>query len=301
VTSHSKSTRSASERRGIDRSRRRGQLWVVFAYVSCSFFSMFAINYTFEGRAYDQLNGEPSLFDSKTAGENALRRTPKQNGVSIEVPQYHERYARFNPKRRNFWASIVIIYSIGVGFVAFFAEKAKSRRWEGGLLFVLSIAYVLPPCLMHYIYPDMSGIMFTSFAYLTVFFAMRGIQRFNPHIDNANPSGEIDSKRSEAILDLYLKYLVLFLGVIGFIAASFIAEASTLIQVIYSRDDAFGKQVYNTVHMPYLMSLYSLGSVGCLALGFCLIRELHEKINGLFRLTPVESSKQKTLFENDPC
>ena len=63
----------------------------------------------------------------------------------------------------------------------------------------------------------------------------------------------------------------------------------------------FGRQVYNAVHMPYVMSLYSLGTVGCLALGFCVIREIHEKINGLLGLTPVESSKQKTLLENDAC
>ena len=295
VTSLPISTRPVPERRGIDPSRRSGQLWVVFAYVSLSFCLLFAINYTFEGRAYDQLNSQPSLFDNKSAGENALHRPPKQNGVAIEVPQYHEWYARFSPHRRNFWASIGILYSVGIGFVAFFAEKAKSRKWEGGLLLVFSLAYVLPPSFMHYIYPDMSGIMFTSFAYLTVFFALRGIQRFNPHVDHANPSGEIDSKRSEAILDIYQKYLVLFLAVIGFIAASFISEASTLIQMIYSRDDAFGKQVYNAVHMPYVMSLYSLGTVGCIALGFGVIRELHEKINDLFSLTPINSSEQKTL------
>jgi hypothetical protein len=260
---------------------------------------MFAINYTFEGRAYDQLNSQPSLFDSKNGGENALRLVPQQDGVSIEVPEYHERYARFDPNYRNLWATIVILYSVIVGFVALLAERAKSRKWEGGLLAILIVSYILPPCLLHYVYPDMSGIMFTSFAFLTVFFALRGIQRFNPHVDCANSNGKIDALRSEAILDLYLKYLVLFLGVIGFIAASFITEASGLIQVIYSRDDSFGKQVYNSVHMPYLMSLYSLGSVGCLALGFCVIREIHEKINGLFGLTIVESPGQKSLPEID--
>lgn len=67
---------------------------------------------------------------------------------------------------------------------------------------------------------------------------------------------------------------------------------STLIQMIYSRDDAFGKQVYNAVHMPYLISLYFLGTVGCIALGFCVIRELHGKINDLFSPTPIDSSEQ---------
>ena len=294
MTSLPISVRPSSGRQGIDPSRRRGQLRVVFAYVSLSFCLLFFFNYTFEGRAFDQLNSQPSLFDPKSAGDDALTRHEKQHGVAIEVPQYHESYERFNPYWRNLWAGFGILYSVGLGFVAYCAEKAKSRKWEGGLLLVFSLAYVAPPTCMHYLYPDMSGILFTSFAYLTVFFALRGIQRFNPHVDHATPRGEIDAKRSEAILDIYQKYLVLFLAVIGFIAASFITEASTLIQMIYSRDDALGKQVYHAVHMPYVMSLYSLGSVGCVALGFGVIRELHEKINGLLWLTPIEPSEQNT-------
>jgi hypothetical protein len=99
--------------------------------------------------------------------------------------------------------------------------------------------------------------------------------------------------RFALLVQMYQRYLLICVGVLGFVAATFMVGASSLLESMYSRTGDFGEAVYSAVHMPYLQSVYSFAGFASVALGFGVIRELHEKLHDLLCLTPVSTRQLK--------
>jgi hypothetical protein len=272
--------------------RKRRNLIVLTLYASLSFIFLFTVNYLFETRAYHQLDSTPQLFagstDTADAGR-ALQRKSSWKGSEVFVPDYHERYGDLSAMGLTVGVSTIFVLGISLGVVAALEER-KRRSWRE-LLFIA--IYVVPSFVMHYwFYPDMVGTIIVSWIYLPLFFVIRAIQHFNPHLLLASKSGEIEPSKHQILLNLYQRYFISFIAVLGFVAASFLVTASSLIQSMYSRSGEFGAKEYAAVHMPYLSAIYFLAGFASLALGFGVVQELHEKIGDLLWLTPVDLRSQ---------
>lgn len=275
------------------------QLVILAGYAGLSFVFMFTINYGLQVRAYRQLSSMPELFlnrancdgngsaaNTVSNTQDSLRCVPTWSGPRIYVPTYHENYGKLTPLYLTGGAITVGALGILLGWIVV-AEEKKHSRWR----MIAGVAlYLIPAPLMHWkVYPDMDGLILVSFIYGSLFYLIRGIQHFNPHRALASSSGRIEASKYHVLLNLYQKYLFLFVGVLGFVAVTFMVGASTLLQSILSRGDPFGARVYDAVRMPYLQSVYSLAGFACVALGFGAIVEIHEKIQELLRLTPIET------------
>jgi hypothetical protein len=279
--------------------RHRAQLAILAGYAGLSFVFMFTMNYGLEVRAYRQLSSMPELFRDRTncdgigapasavsSAQDSLRCAPTWSGPRIYVPTYHENYGKLTPLYLTIGAITVAALGILLGWIVV-AEEKKHARWR----MILGVGlYLIPAPLMHWkVYPDMDGLILVSFIYGSLFYLIRGIQHFNPHRALSSSSGRIEASKFHALLNLYQKYLFLLVGVLGFVAVTFMIGASTLLQSILSRGDPFGARVYDAVRMPYLQAVYSLAGFACVALGFGAIVELHEKTQELLRLTPIEA------------
>jgi hypothetical protein len=300
VISQAKVPMKASEtqshpNRGTDKlnaasaSRRRGQVEILVAYAATSFVWIFFVNYVFELRAFQQLSSLPQLFDHGPSSDEGLTMVSGQYEKIINVPIYHERYASLSPLGLAIGAVFVVAISIGVGWLVAEEEK-QHNRWRAGTAICL---YVGPSWFLQFLYPDMGGTILVSVIYLSLLFVIRGFQHFEPHFALASTSGRIESFKYRMLFQIYQRYQIVLLGVLGFVAATFMVGASSLLENMYSRPNASGAKIYSAVHMPYLESVYSYAGFGCVALGFGVIRELHEKIQELLRLTPIDSTIQK--------
>jgi hypothetical protein len=269
-------------------SRRRGQLQVLVAYAATSFIWIFFVNYIFELRAFQQLSSLPFLVDHGPSRDEGLTMVSGQYEKVINVPIYHERYASLSPLGLALGAVVVVAIGVIVGWLVA-KEEQQHSKWRAGIAICL---YVGPSWFLQLLYPDMGGTILVSVIYLSLFFVIRGFQHFEPHFALASTSGRIESSKYRMLFQIYQRYQIVLLGVLGFVAATFMVGASNLLEKMYSRPDALGATIYAAVHMPYLESVYSYAGFGCIALGFGVIRELHEKIQELLRLTPIDSTTQ---------
>jgi hypothetical protein len=239
------------------------------------------MNYTFEGRAYDQLRSDNSLA-SLSQSYNVRRQL-----YSIQVDTYHESYARFSPRRRNQWEAVIVVMGIILGVIVYASELVVQMWLRWFLIGVFVAIYITPTIAMHYIvYPDMGGITVTAIVYLCLFFVILETQDFNPHFDLLDQQGRLSDKKFDATRSIYDRYLIIFVGVLGFVPASFIVAASNLITTVYSREGGVDGAIYRAVHMPYFEILYTFAGFASVWLGVCVIREYHEKIKELLQFAP---------------
>jgi hypothetical protein len=235
-------------------------------------------------------DGNSAPIKTPPDAQDALQCATAWSGPRVYVPTYHENYGKLTLLYLTSGAITVGALGTLLGWIVV-AEEKKHARWR----MIVGVAlYLIPAPLMHWkVYANMDGLILVSFIYGSLFYLIRGVQHFNPHLALASSSGRIEASKYRSLLNLYQKYLFLLVGVLGFVAVTFMVGASTLLQSILSRGDPFGARVYDAVRMPYLQAVYSLAGFACVALGFGAIVELHQKTLDLLRLTPIEAPESR--------
>ncbi len=283
----------------VQPSRRRFNSVVLVLYAAISFIWILGINYMEEARAYRQLRSETALFSLQSSPDNsqaALELKPTWDGEMVWVQIYHEKYAVLSAK----WWVVFSLFIVGIGvLLGWLAWLDEWSRQEWRLVPFVVLYFGIPWAMRYGFYPDMAGILVISPVYLVLFFVIRAVQRYNPHLALASPDGIIDLTRYKIIFSLYQRYFLLFITVLGFVAASLLVGASSMIESMYSRTDATGSAIYNAVHMPYLQALYSYLGFGCIALGFGAIKEMHNKMTDLLQMTPGPQHPSKPKKERE--
>lgn len=255
-----------------------------------SFVSLFGINYKVESRAYHQLAELLSRPDSLHRYQLDSNKTSQKNTIRVEV--FHEKYEILSVRWLVALSVITVIIGLVIGLLIYQAEERKSNA---GLAPPL-LLYLGCPILMDlFFYEDMMGIILVSFIYLALFFVIRGIQEFNPHSEPGFASSS--ESNFKMIFQVYQRYILISLAVVGFVAATFMATASSMLKDVYETTQESAADIYRALHFPYLQGMYAFAAIGCISFVAGFTRECHLKLHELIRMNSFRTDARRINFE----